>query len=52
LEAELERSVAMIRDSFAPFDRYVRSEQRNLAARSNKLTATLEQLRSSREDAE
>ena len=52
LEAELERSVVMIRDSFAPFDRYVRSEQSNIAARSGKLTATLQHLRSSLEDAE
>lgn len=42
--------VEMIRSSFAPFDRYVRSEQANIATRSSKLTSILDDLRRSRTD--
>ena len=45
------RMAEMIRDSFAPFDRYVRSEQTSIAQQSSELTATLKDLRSSLEDA-
>ena len=51
LEAELERSVELIRGSYAPFDRYVRAEQSTIVAQGSELSSTLGELRKSLNDA-